>query len=202
MKKGFTLLEMLVVMGIIAILVGATIGAFTKMTKAAEQAKCRELVANTATALVALFQDRGVWPRALRTNGAHDGELDADAAYPLAKGGYMSLTTENERLAGYDALGIVDPWATAVIKRNGRSATLSDKVPTGGTIRDHLLHYALDLDGDGIIEGASIGGQSVSVRATAIVWCGGKDGRIEAYSVGLKRDDVYSFAYGQTQDVQ
>lgn len=44
MKKGFTLVEMLVVIGIIVILLGASIGGFSKMTKSAERAKARELV--------------------------------------------------------------------------------------------------------------------------------------------------------------
>ena len=202
MKKAFTLIEMLVVMGIIAILVGATIGAFAGMTKSAEKARCQELVSNTATALAALFQDQGVWPKKLRTEGAHDGELNEAVAVVLARGGYMSLSTDGEKLTGYDRLGIVSPWATAVIKQRGTSATTGDRVGSGGTIRDHILHYALDLDGDGIIEGVNVGGASIDVRATAIVWCCGKDGKMEKYSVGLKRDDVYSWTYGQTQNVK
>ncbi len=202
MKKGFTLIEMLVVIGIVAVLTAAMIGAYSRMTASAEKARCRELVQNTATALTALFQREGAWPKALRTTGGTDGELDEKAAYPLAKGGYMTLTTENGKLAGYDKFGLVTPWATAVIKRRGQSASLGDKMPGGGTIRDHRLHYALDLDGDGIIDGASVGGESVDIRATAAVWCCGKDGKIEAYATGLKRDDVHSWSYGQTQHVK
>lgn len=208
MKRGFTLIEMLVVIGIIAVLVGASIGAYTKMTASAEHARCQELVSNTATALTALFQQQGSWPRALRTQGSTDGRLDQNAALPLAIGNYMSLATTGDdkaskRLSGYDRFGIVSPWATALIKRRGSNATLSDTVPGGkGTIEDHVLHYALDLDGDGIIEGASVGGQSVDVRATAIVWCCGKDGVLEKYSKGLRKDDVYSWNEGQTRNVK
>ena len=50
-KSGCTLVEMLVVIGIIAVLVGASIGGFSAMTKTAEKAKCQELVSNVATAL-------------------------------------------------------------------------------------------------------------------------------------------------------
>ena len=59
-RNAFTLVEMLVVIGIIAILTGASIGAFSKMTKTAERAKCQELVSNTATALTALYQQTGI----------------------------------------------------------------------------------------------------------------------------------------------
>lgn len=201
-RGAFTLVEMLVVVGIIAVLVGASVAGYSKIVATAEKTKCQELVNNTATALTALFQREGAWPRVLASRGKTDGELDETAAYPLAKGGYMSLTTDNGKLAGYDRFGIVSPWATDVIKRRGSSATLSDKIPGGGTIQDHRLHFALDLDGDGIIEGASVGGQSVDVRATAIVWCAGKDGKIESYSRGQRRDDVYSWTEGQTKNVK
>ena len=156
MKKGFTLIEMLVVVGIIAILMGASIAGFSKMTKTAEKAKCQELVRNTATAMAAIFNRDGFWPT---------------------------------------------PWATAYIKSHGTGASLSSKIGEY-TIKDHILHFALDLDGDGIIEGANVGGESIDVRATAIVWCCGKDGKLEAYSAGLRKDDVYSFTFGQTQNVK
>ena len=201
MRKGFTLVEMLVVLGIIAVLVGATIGGYSKFAATAEKVRCQELVANTATALTALFQQDGAWPRALRTNGATDGELDKDAAYPLAAGGYLSLTVADGKLAGLDRFGVVSPWATDHIKRRGSSASLGDKVALG-TLQDHILHYALDLDGDGIIEGANVGGEAVDIRATAAVWCCGKDGKIEAYSKGLRKDDVYSWTKGQTVNVR
>ncbi len=201
MRKGFTLVEMLVVLGIVAVLVAAGLGAYSGATKSAEKKRCQELVSNTATALTALFQKNGSWPKALRTNGSTDGYLDQDAALPLAKGGYMSITMENGKLAGSDRFGIVTPWAVAFIKRHGTSASLGNKVGQG-TIQDHILHYALDLDGDGIIEGASVGGESVDIRATAAVWSCGKDGKLEPYSRGLKKDDVYSWSYGQTQGVK
>lgn len=214
MKKGFTLIEMLVVLGIIAVLVGASIGGFSAMTRSAENTKCQELVANAATALTALFNDEGAWPRRLATAGATDGRLDALTAYALVAGDkkYFSLTTEGKRLAGLDMFGIVSPWATAVIKRKGSMASLGDVVsssPAHGsaTIQDHILHFAVDLDGDGVIKGASVGGQSIDVRATAIVWCGGRDGFVDPYPFagGGRRgnsDDVYSWTPGQTRSVK
>ena len=121
----------------------------------------------------------------------------------------MTLTTNNEKdkskatqLAGYDCFGIVTPWALAEIKRRGSSASLSTKVSGGGTIQDHILRYAIDLDGDGVISGVQVGGESVDIRANAVVWCCGKDGKIEAYSEGLKADDIYSWTVGQTKGVQ
>ncbi|MGN1075253.1 MAG: hypothetical protein ACI4QB_09700, partial [Eubacteriales bacterium] len=165
---------------------------------------CQELVSNTATAMTALFNDKGRWPKALLSNGgAKEGKLDENAAYPLATGGYMTLSYADGKLTGYDKFGIVSPWALKTLKSRGTSAARSDRVSgAGGTIDDHVLRYALDVDGDGIIEGATVGGESINVRATCIVWCCGKDGKIEAYSEGLRRDDVYSWHKGQTEEVK
>ena len=201
MKKGFTLIEMLVVIGIIAVLMGAGVGTYSGIVKAAEKKRCQELVSDTATALTALYQKNGAWPRALRKGNATDIELDKDAALPLAKAGFMSLSMNDGKLSGYDRFGIVSPWGAAHIKKRGVAASLSDKVGSG-SLQDHILHCALDLDGDGIIEGALVGGESVDIRATAAVWCCGKDGVIERYSVGVKKDDAYSWSHGQTQGVK
>ena len=217
-RKGFTLIEMLVVLGIIAVLIGASIGGYSSMTKSAERARCQELVSNTATALTALFQNEGSWPKRLAEQGATDGKLDERAAYALVANGrsYFSLTksTDGRSLGGHDRFGIVTPWAQAVIKRQGSSASKGSKVGSK-TVDDHILHYALDLDGDGKIEGASVGGQSVDVRATAIVWCCGKAGVIDPYpyangsggkgattASGGKTDNVYSWTPAQTRDVK
>ena len=205
MKQGFTLIEMLVVIGIIVVLMGASIGGFSAMTKSAEKAKVQELVSNTATALTAIFQEQGVWPRALRVKGAAGGQLDETAALPLAS--YMSLTTtggdEGTRLAGLDRFGILTPEGTKHVKRRGSSASTSDKV-AGGTLDKQILHFALDLDGDGIIEGVNVGGETINVRATAIVWYPGldKNGNDLSYSKGLRKDGVYSWTKGQTYDVK
>lgn len=209
MRKGFSLVEMLVVIGIIAVLVGVSIVGFSKMTKSADRARAQELVSNVATALTALFQTEGNWPKRLATSGGGDGQLDELTALPLARGGYFSLTTEGTgkqatKLIGLDRFGIVTPWATDHIKRRGTSAAVGDVISGGATLGDHRLHYALDLDGDGIVE-AKVGGELIKIRATAVVWSigksGGDKGKPWTYAVGRRKDDVYSWSFGQTQKV-
>ena len=206
MRKGFTLIEMLVTIGIIAVLVAASIGSYSAVTRSAEKAKCRELVAQVATAMATLYQREGNWPKLLAQQGKTDGRLDAETAVTLKD--YLALNVDEDggKLVGYDRFGIVTPWAQTVIKRGGRNATLGTAVSASKhgeqTVEDHILHYALDLDGDGIIEGASVGGEKVDVRATVIVWCAGKDGYLEPYSRGQRGDDVYSWTPGQTKQVK
>ncbi len=201
-RSAFTLIEMLVVLGIIAVLIAATMGTYSAVRNSAEKARAQELVSNTATALTALFNDNGVWPRQLR-EGASKQRLDETAAYPLAASSkYLSLTTDGKsKASGLDKFGVVTPWATAILKRGGTSVSLGTKLGNGTTIEDNILYYAIDLDGDGIIT-TKVGGDAISVRATAIVWCigksGGNKGKPWSYKTGLKKDDVYSWSFGQT----
>lgn len=211
MRRGFTLIEMLVVIGIIAVLIGTSVGGYSAMTKAADKAKCQELVSNVATALTALYQQEGNWPKRLARNGATDGRLDKDAALAFVSGGsskYLSLSVNEDRtkLVGHDRFGVLTPWGAAVVKALGDKATTGSSVSDTSTVDDHILHYALDLDGDGMILGADVGGEPVDVRATAIVWCigkkGGDKGKPWPYKKGLKNGDVYSWTPGQTQKVK
>lgn len=201
MRKGLTFVEMLAVIVIVAILMVVTSLGYSKYIAAGETAKCQELVRNTATALTAIFNKQGFWPTALRSGtGGEDALLDENRAYAIAHFGYMTLAKENGKLSGYDRFGIVTPWAAAVVKRRGDKAKLSDRVPSGGTIKDHILHYAVDLDGDGVIRNAVIGGQKVTLRAIVAVWCCGRDGKIDAWASDGKSDDVYSFSVAEVKD--
>ena len=49
-RRGFTLIEILVVVGIIATLMGVMLASVSTFLKSADKARCQELVSNTATA--------------------------------------------------------------------------------------------------------------------------------------------------------
>ena len=211
MKKAFTLIEMLVVIGIIVILTGVSISGFSKMRASAEKARAQELVSQTATSLSAIFTADGVWPQVIREHSEGDGLVDKKVAYQIAKRGMMSITYDADRKesTGLDRFGVVSPWATEALKKADKGASDSlavgtDKSGRQRTVKDHTLRFKVDLDGDGIIENVAVsgsGGSTIRVRATAAVWCAGKDGKLEDYRDGLRSDDVYSWTSGQTRGV-
>ena len=201
MKRGFTLVEMLVVIGIIAILIGAGMTAFSAATRKAQQARAREVVSNVATALEAIYQRDGVFPRRVLAEGASDGEMTPEVAYELAKRKAMTLTydTNTKKTTASDRCGILTPWGQEVVRRKGNSG-VSDgtKVPSGGTIKDHRVHFAVDTEGRGYVN-ASVGGETVRIRASAVAWCCGRDGKEYKYSDGLRHDCSYSWSRQQVE---
>ena len=207
--KGFTLVELLVVLGIIAILSAASIGGFSFVTRRAEQAKGRELVSNTATALGALLQAQHRWPPSLLQEAQGGGILTARAAACLAVNKLMSLsyTTMDDdgetvyTLSGLDRCGIVSPWATAVLKKSGpNESALNKKVPSGGTVSDHRLHFALDDDGDGITE-VRLKSKTLRIRGNCAVWSWGRNGVEDDYGASMDSrgaaDDIFSWSRNQ-----
>lgn len=200
-RRGFSLIEMLVVLGILAVLAGAGLGGYSFATRRAEQARVRELVSNVATALNVLYQRQNRWPPSLLSESQGNGRLTARAAACLAVNNLMSLSSNNGVLSGLDRCGIVTPWATAVLKRlSTGDSGLSAKVPSGGTVQDHQLHFAIDDDGDGIVL-VRLGSGTRRVRSNAVVWSWGMNGKEDDYEASMagrgKADDVFSWSRGQ-----
>ena len=215
LRRGFTLIEMLVVIGIILTLMGAGFGGYSHMARKAQEARGRETVSNAATALNLLFQKFGYWPDALRNQAAGGaGRLLPQPAACLAVNKLMSLTYTQTgedgnkvyTLSGNDRCGIITPWAMDAIKRAGVGGASDQlRVPTGGKVADHVLYYALDLTGEGFVN-ANVGGKQIKVRANAVVWCAGMDGRLDPYphagggKKGPKSDDIYSWSPNQVEN--
>ena len=205
-KQGFTLIEMLVVLGIIGVLIGSLIAGFSKMTKSAQRAKAQETVSNAATALASILASEGSWPKAMLQNT----RMNEAVARALARRNLMGVVydpnakksdgTQDYTPKGTDRYGIVDPWAVAVLKRK-QSAGTGESVPSGGTIADHVLYFAVDQDGDGFVSQKENAPCS-KVRASAIVWCAGADGKLGDYGKRTKdsADDIYSWQKSQVED--
>lgn len=217
-KRGFTLIEMLVVMGIIAILSGALLVGFGKVTKSAQKARAQETVSNVATALSVLLQKEGRWPKdeqkAIQSYAGSDngnkGMVEV-VARVLAKYKVLSISTKKNdstgelTLVGTDRCGVVDPWAQAVLKANsgtGQGVGKELRVPSGGTVKDHVIYYAIDEDFDGVTE-ANVCGEKIYVRAPAIAWCAGADGVLgSGYKKRSKANSDNVYSWSRAQEVQ
>ena len=207
MKKGFTLIEMMVVVAIIAVLAGVFAVSMGGAKDSAEAAKVQNLVSETATALNIILQKNGEWPKGLISRS--NGQLDENASKAFVKNGLMSLAYDKDEyktsgtvtLTGSDRCGIVDHWGENALKKRSTKSGSGDAsmkaTPAGGTVKDHILWFAIDDDDDGITEINAEGIGSLKVRAKVCVWSCGKDGIVASWKEVGRSDDVYSWQAGQ-----
>lgn len=107
-QRGFTLLEMMVVVAIIAILAGILIPNFTRARAEAQTAACLGNIKMIATALELYYTDKQVYPTASSTpidasfvGGTMSGYLSQVPEDPAAgPGSYYTLTTQASSSSG------------------------------------------------------------------------------------------------------
>ena len=190
-QSGFTLIEMMVVIGIIGILAAVMTGGYTYAVKSAQRAKATEAVSNARTALEMLYQRAEGWPQAIIDARQYEGYhvMDENVAKVLFKYSLLNVdckqTGSGDELSAYtlcgaDRCGIADPWAQDVLRMSiykgmDGNSLLSKQVSSGGKVEDHLIYFAVDQDDNGFVE-RSEGAPVNKVRAKVITWCAGADG--------------------------
>lgn len=125
-KSAFTMIEMLIVLGIIALLVGLLIPALTMVRRIAKETKQKAQFTTIELALTAFKNDHGDYPPSNWTTVQTTGDY----------GGTQKLT---EALIGWDLLGF-----------HPDSAWRSDGLDTAGGTMTYDPLKARDADGDGI----------------------------------------------------
>ncbi len=209
-RSGFTLIEMMVVIGIIGILAAVLAGGYTYAVKSAQRAKATEAVSNARTALEMLYEKLEGWPDEIFKDPRHENfqVMGENVAKALGRNGLLNVNgiggdDKVYELRGVDRCGIADPWAQEVLrnadsKLNGQSL-LTRAVPSGGTVQDHLIYFAVDIDDDGFVtqaEGAPVN----RVRAKVITWSAGADGGLGDCSTDKPKKQSYNGRMVSNQD--
>ena len=200
-RGGFTLVEMLVVIGIIAILAVSLLGAFTYVKTIAWQSRAQAQVSQVATALNVYLQSERSWPDKLLART----EFDAEVCGILQSEKMFDVTTwktvPTDTTAGTlsenspDRYGLLDPWGRAILRKNPNA--------TEAQVKDHRLQYRLDRNLDGYVDAGEGAPKGVKVRASVLVWSRGPDGKDDADGSNPKAqghypyDDRLSWNYGQ-----
>ena len=88
-------MEMIVVMGIIAVLAGSIMAGMGRVQKAAQKTKAQETVSNTATALGIIFQKEMGWPQLLINY--NNRQLEAIPSRVFVRHGLMGLSYDSSK---------------------------------------------------------------------------------------------------------
>lgn len=194
-KNGFTLVEMLLVIGIIGILAGVMVVSFGKMAQHARRSDAQRTVTEAATAFNQLLIKQRAWPKELLDN-EKDGMVP-EVCYVFQKHRLMDLSTyERETGTGalksknasyisktsLDRFGLLDPWGRESLKKHPACTDDTASIDGGkGSYRDHLIQYRLDRNYDGYVDSEDGDGEmpvaGLRIRGSVIVWSRGEDGK-------------------------
>lgn len=201
---GFTLVEMLVVIGIIGLLAGALVPTVSHVRRVAKRSKAQRAVTNLKVALNTYLQSEREWnglfglDSSARVSVSDMAEgVDYDIAKVLSDEKLLDLVVPDNPATStsLDRFGYLDEWGRFQLRRNPEITSETETGTDGIKIKDHRLQFRLDTDYDGYVdsdEGSPLG---LRFRTSVIVWSRGPDGKDDFDNSGGRypKDDLISW---------
>ncbi len=193
-RGGFTLVEMLVVIGMIGILAATLIASFQHVKTTARQTQAQTQVSEVATSFNIYLQQEREWPAVF----LEATEMTADVCKAFEKKHLLDLNMSSTN--GLDRFGMLDPWGRSSLRKNPKISSADAVLEDGRKLSDHRIQYRLDLNYDGYVDGSEGSPKGAKIRASVLVWSRGPDGRdAESQPTRFPGDDRLSWNYGQSR---
>ncbi|MEG1479824.1 MAG: prepilin-type N-terminal cleavage/methylation domain-containing protein [Kiritimatiellia bacterium] len=181
--RGFTLIEVLVVIVIIAILGASSFGGYAHFMEKARQKNAMDVCEQIKTAWTSYHREIGFWPDKVSKNGVH--QMDTKMCEIIGKANLLDVLyiDDSQQTTGLNRnkdkeselkYGLLDPIGLKRFKRG----------QTGKKVTDHLYQFVLDVNEDGIVNGDDGLPAKVSkgrtLRGDIVVWCWPEDDEAKA----------------------
>ena len=184
-RAGFTLVEMLVVIGIIGILAGSLVGTVVHLQKIAKKVKAQDSISDAKIALNCYLQQEGEWHELMLQALV----MNRDVCVELRNKQTIDYAPESG--LGLDRFGILDSWGRDSLRRSHSITSGSQAGDDGIRISDRLLQFRLDENYDGYVDQTEGSPKGVKVRANVIIWSRGPDGQDDFESSNPKAANRY-----------
>jgi len=205
-NQGFTLIEMLVIIGIIGIIAGAMMTSVSHLKTTAKRSRAQNAVSDTYTAMNLYLQKEREWHISM-INAL---EMDEAVCRILAENQLMDLSVSsgNADSTNQDRFGYLDEWGRAALKRSPAISTAQQTGFDGIRIEDHRIQFRLDLNYDGYVDASEGSPKGLRIRSNLVVWSRGPDGQDDFESSNPKAanrypyDDLISWSQAQVNSDQ
>jgi len=172
-RSGFTLVELMVVISILAVLSAALLAGYGKVQRGAWQSRSRDLAVQTATAWTIYLQTYKEYPDSVL--GVVEQGMVPTACKVLGEARMMDLSYDGQKNADKqrDAelkVGLMSVWGQRLFKQ-GKLGSADAK--------RHLVQFRLDSNYDGMVdqEDDPPAPAGLELRAAAIAWTWGPEGQ-------------------------
>ena len=190
-KSGFTLVEMLVVIGIIGVLAGALVGSVGHLKRSAKRAKAQNMVSDAYTALNLYLQKERDWhPRMINAL-----EMDELVCEKLVQQQLIDMKVDigKSNSTSLDRFGLLDEWGRDALRRNPLISASTQTGFDGIRIEDRRIQFRLDQNLDGYVDATEGAPNGLRVRSSVVVWSRGPDGQDDFESSNPKAKNRYPY---------